>query len=68
MFECVAMARNWPDSGCAIMLECLLSGKVQEAYSSLSLEDSSRYNKIKAAVLKAYESVLEAYCQHFRFR
>lgn len=48
------------------MLQCVLSGKAQEAYSSLSLEDSSSYAKIKSGVLKAYELVPEAYRQRFR--
>ncbi|CAJ1087102.1 uncharacterized protein LOC117532417 [Xyrichtys novacula] len=66
MFERVATARNWPDVDRALMLQCVLSGKAQEAYSSLSLEDSSSYSKIKSAVLKAYELVPEAYRQRFR--
>lgn len=66
LFECVAKARDWPDANCAIMLQCVLSGKAQEAYSSLSLEDSSSYPKIKSAVLKTYELVPEAYRQRFR--
>uniref|UniRef100_A0A8P4K9M3 SCAN box domain-containing protein n=1 Tax=Dicentrarchus labrax TaxID=13489 RepID=A0A8P4K9M3_DICLA len=48
------------------MLQSVLSGKAQEAYSSLTVEDSSSYNKIKAAVLKAYERVPKANRQCFR--
>ena len=48
------------------MLQSVLSGKAQEAYSSLTVEDSSSYTKIKAAVLRAYELVPEANRQHFR--
>jgi len=66
LFERVAKTRDWPDEDCELMLRCVLSGKSQEAYSSLSLKDSSSYSKIKAAVLKVYELVPEAYRQRFR--
>ncbi len=56
----------WSDSDCALMLQCVLSGKAQVAYSSLSTGDSRSYGKIKAAVLMAYELVPEAYQQRFR--
>ncbi len=66
LFDRVAKARNWPEGDCALMLQCVLSGKAQEAYASLSPEDSSSYDKIKSAVLRAYELVPEAYRQRFR--
>ena len=64
-FERVATARGWPNADCALMLQCVLTGKTQEAYSSLSLEDGSSYVKVKSAVLKAYERVPAAYRQRF---
>jgi len=66
LFERVARARDWPDADCALMLQCVLTGRAQSAYSSLCLEDSSSYSKIKSAVLRAYELVPEAYRQRFR--
>ena len=45
LFERVAKARNWLDADCALMLQIVLSGKTQEAYSSLTVKDSSGYNK-----------------------
>lgn len=48
------------------MLQCILSGKAQKVYSSLPAEDSLDFDKVKAAVLRAYELVLEAYHQKFR--
>ena len=66
LFERVAKARDWLDADCALMLQSVLSGEAHEAYSSLTVEDSSTYNKIKAAVLKAYELVPEAHRQPFR--
>ncbi len=56
LFERVAKARDWPEADCALMLQCVLSGKAQEAYSSLSLEDSSSYSKIKSAVRRHMSS------------
>lgn len=66
MFERVSKARGWSDADCALMLQCVLTGKAQEVYSSLSMENSANYEKIKSAVLKAYELVPEAYRQRFR--
>ena len=44
----------------------MFTGKAQDAFSALSRADSKVYVKVKAAVLKAYELVPEAYWQHFR--
>lgn len=59
-------ARDWPEADGALMLQCVLTGKAQEAYSTLSLEDRSSCSKIKSAVLNAYELAPGAYRQHFR--
>ncbi len=40
--------------------------KAQEAYSSLSVEESLDYEQVKIAVLRIYELVPEAYRQKFR--
>lgn len=48
------------------MLQCVLTGKAQEVYSSLTLTQSSDYEVVKAAILHAYELVPKAYRQHFR--
>uniref|UniRef100_A0A674B5F8 SCAN box domain-containing protein n=1 Tax=Salmo trutta TaxID=8032 RepID=A0A674B5F8_SALTR len=66
LFERVANARSWPDSDRALMLQCVLTGKAQEAYSALSVADSVIYDKVKTAVLQIYELVPEAYRQRFR--
>ena len=50
------------------MLQSTLVGKAREAYSALSVDQSSEYNTVKAAVLKAYELIPEAYRQKFRAR
>ncbi|XP_055721489.1 uncharacterized protein LOC129813225 [Salvelinus fontinalis] len=66
LFERVADARSWPDSDRTLMLQCVLTGKAQEAYSALSVHDSTCYDKVKMAVLQIYELVPEAYRQRFR--
>ncbi|XP_031433188.2 fibronectin-like [Clupea harengus] len=48
------------------MLQCVLTGKAQEAYAALSVTDSVSYKSVKEAVLKVYEMVPEAYRQRFR--
>uniref|UniRef100_A0A3B4ZKQ1 Gypsy retrotransposon integrase-like protein 1 n=1 Tax=Stegastes partitus TaxID=144197 RepID=A0A3B4ZKQ1_9TELE len=66
LFERVCKVKEWSDKECALLLQCVLTGKAQEAYSCLSVDDSFVYKKIKSAVLKAYELVPEAYRQRFR--
>lgn len=65
-FERIADACKWPDAARALMLQTVLTGKAQEAYLSLTVEDSQGYVEVKAAVLKAYERVPEFYRQQFR--
>ncbi|XP_071061311.1 uncharacterized protein [Pseudochaenichthys georgianus] len=61
-FERIAAALRWPEDVWAILVQC----KAQEACSSLSVEDSLEYDKVKGAILRAYELVPEAYRQGFR--
>ena len=65
-FEKIAVQLAWPKEQWPILLQCSLVGKAQVAYSCLSVEDSSNYDAIKKAILKAYELVPEAYKQKFR--
>lgn len=44
----------------------MLTSKAQEAFSALSVNDSGSYQLVKAAILRAYELVPEAYHQRFR--
>lgn len=67
LFERVAELRGWQDTERTLLLQCVLTGKAQSAYSALSVEDSKQYVKVKDAVLKAYGLVPEAYRQPFRF-
>uniref|UniRef100_A0A8C5E215 SCAN box domain-containing protein n=1 Tax=Gouania willdenowi TaxID=441366 RepID=A0A8C5E215_GOUWI len=66
LFERVAMSLRWPREAWTVLLQCSLVGKAQEAYASLSATDSLDFDKVKAAVLHAYELVPEAYRQKFR--
>ena len=65
-FEKVASQLKWPKDYWAIMLQAVLTSKAQVAYSSMSAEESASYDKVKQAILKAYELVPEAYRQKFR--
>ena len=49
-----------------MLLQCVLTGRAQEAFSALSMADSEDYFRVKTAVLKAYELVPKAYRQQFR--
>ena len=65
-FEKVAENLKWPRSVWSTLLQSVLVGKAAEVYSALSVADSSDYDKVKTAILKAYELVPEAYRQKFR--
>ena len=65
-FEKVADSLNWPKESRVLLLQSVLVGKAQEIYGSLSVEQSSNYEHVKEAILKAYELVPEAYRQKFR--
>ena len=66
LFERLAEARQWSDAHRTLLLQCVLTGRAQEAFAALSVADSVRYRAVKAAVLKTYELVPEAYRQRFR--
>ena len=65
-FEKVADSLNWPKESWVLLLQSVLVGKAQEIYGSLSVEQSSNYEHVKEAILKAYELVPEDYRQKFR--
>ena len=66
LFERVADAQEWPGSHRALMLQSRLTGKAQRTFSALSVEEAREYSTVKAAVLRAYELIPEAYRQRFR--
>lgn len=66
LFERVAAARGWPDAEKILLLQCVLTGKAQEAYSAVCAQENLTYACVKSAVLKAYQLTAEAYRQRFR--
>jgi len=66
-FEKVAKSLGWPPGTWTLLLQSVIRGKAQEAYTALSVEDSAKYETVKEAILKAYELVPEAYRQKFRY-
>lgn len=66
LFERVATTLKWPRNVWTLLLQCVLVGKAQQVCSLLPPEDSVDFDKVKVAVLRAYELVPEAYRQRFR--
>ncbi len=66
LFETMSEERNWSRSIRIVMLQTVITGKAQETYAALTMEDRKDYEKVKVAILKAYELVPEAYRQRFR--
>ena len=65
-FEKVAENLKWPKQYWSTLLQSVLIGKAAEVYSALAIADSSDYDKVKAAILKSYQLIPEAYRQRFR--
>lgn len=65
-FERVATSLEWPKKVWTLLLQCVLIGKAQEVFVTLSEEESADFGKVKIAILRAYELVPEAYRQRFR--
>ncbi|KAJ8044130.1 hypothetical protein HOLleu_11512 [Holothuria leucospilota] len=65
-FEKLGQQLKWPRDKWSILIQSNFTGKAQEVYSALSIEDSMDYDKVKRAILQAYELVPEAYRQKFR--
>ena len=60
------MSLEWPQDAWMLLLQSVLVGKAWEVYSAMSIAQSSQYNHVKTAILKAYELVPEGYHQNFR--
>ena len=65
-YEKIATSLDWPRETWTLLLQSVLTGKAREVYLALSIEQSSQYDTVKTAILKAYELVPEAYRQQFR--
>lgn len=66
MFERAANTLKWPKDVWSLLLQSVLTGKAQDVYASMAPEACFDYEQVKAAVLRAYSSVPEAYRQKFR--
>ena len=60
-FEGVAQNLRWPTDQWPLLLQSVLKGKAQEAYTALPISECVNYDCVKNAILKAYELVPEAY-------
>lgn len=47
LFETISEERNWPRSIRIVMLQTVITGKAQEAYAALTMEDRKDYGKVK---------------------
>ena len=65
-FEKVATQRKWPVEYWSTLVQTSFKGKAREVYATMSVEESSNYEKVKSEVLKAYEWVPERYREKFR--
>ena len=65
-FERTALNLGWPREYWSMLLQTVLTGKAQRAYATLPTENSADYDLVKAAVLKSFKLVPEAYRQKFR--
>ena len=65
-FERVATSLGWPKKVWTLLLQCVLTGKAQKVYSSLTPEEGLDFDIVKSAILRSYELVPEAYRQKFR--
>ncbi|KAF7644406.1 hypothetical protein LDENG_00222510 [Lucifuga dentata] len=62
LFEWLADSCDWPDNERTSMLQCVFTGRAQEAYLTLSPEESKSYDKVKSIVLKDLESHFSRWC------
>ena len=65
-FERTALNLGWSRECWSLLLQSVLTGKAQRAYPTLPTENCADYELVKAAVLKSFELVPEAYRQIFR--
>lgn len=65
-FEKAMMLHHFPRDKWTALLHPQLTGKAQKVFSELSLEDCANYDRLKQALLTAYERVPEFYRKRFR--
>jgi hypothetical protein len=65
-FEKIANLNKWPKENWAAVLQTQIKGKGLKVFSELSLEECKDYEKLKKAILTAYELCPEVYRKRFR--
>ena len=65
-FEKIANLNKWPKEHWAAVLQTQLKGKGLKVFSELSLQECEDYEKLKKAILTAYELCSEVYRKRFR--
>jgi hypothetical protein len=65
-FEKIALINKWPKDKWSAIIQNQWIGKAAKAYARLTVAEASNYNKLKVAILKAYERVPQFYNQKFR--
>ena len=60
-FERVAQNLKWPTDQWPLLLQSVLKGKAQEAYTALPISECVDYNCVKIAILKAYDQNFRNY-------
>ena len=65
-FERFAKAQKWPEETWGSCLSPLLKGKALRAYTSLPVADGDDYEKLREALLRAYELNEEGFRKKFR--
>lgn len=66
MFEKVAMECEWSEEKWPLLVQSVLTGKVQRAVAALDNRVGLEYDTLRKAVLEAYGSIPEAYRRQFR--
>lgn len=61
LFQRLAKNRKWNDFEQTLLLQSMLTGNTQVAFSALSVIDSGNYLMVKKGILKMCELVPEAY-------
>jgi hypothetical protein len=65
-FERLSEANKWPKPEWATRLAAALTGKAREAFTRMPIDESGDYNKLKEAILLAYNFTPEAYRHKLR--
>ena len=65
-FERTAQLNKWPDSELCSILQSQLTGKGLKVFSELTLTEAREYNRVKRAILDAYQLTPQSYRNKFR--